>query len=135
MDPNEPRLPAPEDGRSPADLTKKELVAHLTAVEAIPQWKLNVMTRDAIVALFDMPRWGIGGHRRRRPGARPKTPQAEGGWGGNGRVRIPAHGSGEAFINYRFYTYTSRYSGFASNERCAGNKVFWPYGQWLEERG
>ena len=58
MDPNEPRLPAPPDGRSPADLTKKELVAHLVAAEAIPQWKLNVMTRDAIVALFDMPRDG-----------------------------------------------------------------------------
>ena len=56
MDPNESRLPAPEDGRSPADLTKKELVAHLVAVEAIPQWKLNVMTRDAIVALFALPR-------------------------------------------------------------------------------
>ena len=58
MDPNELRLPAPEDGRSPADLTKKELVAHLTAAEAIPQWKLNVMTHEVIVALFDMPRDG-----------------------------------------------------------------------------
>jgi len=53
---NDSRLPAPPNGRSPADLTKKELVAHLTAAEAIPQWKLNVMTREAIVALFDMPR-------------------------------------------------------------------------------
>ncbi len=58
MDPNELRLPVPPDGRSPADLTKKELVAHLTAAEAIPQWKLNVMTREAVVALFDMPRDG-----------------------------------------------------------------------------
>ncbi|MBK8987362.1 MAG: hypothetical protein IPM39_15015 [Chloroflexi bacterium] len=56
MEPNESRLPAIPDGRSPADLTKKELVAHLVAVEAIPQWKLNVMTRDAIVALFALPR-------------------------------------------------------------------------------
>jgi len=56
MDPNETWLPAPPDGRSPAVLTKKELVAHLTAAEAVPQWKLNVMTREAIVALFDMPR-------------------------------------------------------------------------------
>lgn len=56
MNPNESRLPAPEDGRSPADLTKKELVAHLVAAESIPQWKLNVMTREAIVGLFDLPR-------------------------------------------------------------------------------
>ncbi len=56
MDSTENRLPHPDDGRSPTDLTKKELVAHLVAVEAIPQWKLNVMTRDAIVALFALPR-------------------------------------------------------------------------------
>ncbi len=60
MEPNEPRLPAIPDGRSPTDLTKKELVAHLTAAGgtaawAIPKWKLNVMTRDAIVALFALP--------------------------------------------------------------------------------
>ncbi|MBP6471241.1 MAG: hypothetical protein KBE23_06590 [Chloroflexi bacterium] len=85
MDPNEPRLPAPEDGRSPADLTKKELVAHLVAAEAIPQWKLNVMTRDAIVALFDMPRDGALAaidaaglahgrkHRRPKPAAQEET--------------------------------------------------------------
>ena len=55
MTSTESRLPAPKNGRSPADLTKKELVAHLTADSDIPQWKLNVMTRDAIVALFDLP--------------------------------------------------------------------------------
>jgi len=55
MTPTESRLPAPENGRSPADLTKKELVTHLTADSDIPKWKLNAMTRDAIVALFDLP--------------------------------------------------------------------------------
>ena len=55
MTSTESRLPAPDNGRSPADLTKKELVAHLTADSDIPQWKLNVMTRDDIVTLFDLP--------------------------------------------------------------------------------
>jgi len=55
MTPTESRLPAPENGRSPADLTKKELVAHLTDDRDIPKWKLNIMTRDDIVALFDLP--------------------------------------------------------------------------------
>lgn len=55
MTPTESRLPEPDNGRSPADLTKKELVAHLTEGGDIPQWKLNVMTRDDIVALFDLP--------------------------------------------------------------------------------
>jgi hypothetical protein len=55
MTPTESRLSAPDNGRSPADLTKKELVAHLTADSEIPQWKLNAMTRDDIVALFDFP--------------------------------------------------------------------------------
>ena len=55
MTPIESRLPAPANGRSPANHTKKELVAYLTGGGAIPQWKLNVMTRDDIVALFDLP--------------------------------------------------------------------------------
>ena len=55
MDPNESRLPAPPNGRSPADLTKKELVAHLTAASDIPRYKLNALTRKALVALFDLP--------------------------------------------------------------------------------
>lgn len=55
MTTTEPRLPAPPNGRSPADLTKKELVAHLTKDSDIPKWKLNIMTRDDIVALFDLP--------------------------------------------------------------------------------
>ncbi len=55
MEPNEPRLPAIPDGRSPADLTKKELVAHLTAVLNTPAQQLNALTRDGLLALFDMP--------------------------------------------------------------------------------
>lgn len=55
MTPTESRLPAPANGRSPANHTKKELVAYLTGGGAIPPWKLNVMTRDEIVALFDLP--------------------------------------------------------------------------------
>ena len=54
MDPNESRLPAPPDGRSPADLTKKDLVAHLTSVLDVPARKLNALTRQAIIALFDL---------------------------------------------------------------------------------
>lgn len=55
MDSTENRLPHPDDGRSPSDLTKKELVAHLHASCDIPNGKLNVMTREAILALFALP--------------------------------------------------------------------------------
>jgi len=80
MDSNKSRSPALEDGRSPADLTKKELVAHLTAVLNTPAQKLNAMTREALVALFDLPydeaiaaiQTKPRSHRKRRPPA-PKS--------------------------------------------------------------
>ena len=48
------KLPPPADGRSPAELTKKELTAHLVTNAGVARWKLNVMPREAIVALFDL---------------------------------------------------------------------------------
>lgn len=46
------KLPAPTGG-NPPDLTKKELVAHLVD-QGAARWKLEVMTREGIIALFEM---------------------------------------------------------------------------------
>ncbi|MBP6468910.1 MAG: NUDIX domain-containing protein [Chloroflexi bacterium] len=44
--------PPPED---PATLSKKALVEHLAQIRGIAKWKLNVATKEQVVALFDMP--------------------------------------------------------------------------------
>lgn len=47
------KLPLPPD--TPANLTKKALMQHLAQVRGIAQWKLSVMKKPEIVALFDLP--------------------------------------------------------------------------------
>ncbi|MCB8942557.1 MAG: NUDIX domain-containing protein [Ardenticatenaceae bacterium] len=48
------KLPPPPGG-DPATQTKKALVDHLAKIRGIAKWKLNVMSKDQIAALFALP--------------------------------------------------------------------------------
>lgn len=49
-----PKLPPPPGG-PPAALSKKALVDHLAKIRGIAKWKLSVMTKEQVAALFKMP--------------------------------------------------------------------------------